>query len=299
MEVKIKEIADSAAESVGLDKYGRSKIPGTKHVIQAGEGPDGRWITGIDDQALSINRLEDVQLREKVKKEKIKIRERLEKALGVNLDAAPSNPFWDTFFVDITGMRVVDMSNPRDELALEIAIANGDIAPSLEATSLPEYRRAKFYRHVEEEESKLNVSKARIENKAKAGLEKLAENPKRLDLVARYTVPRKLNRDMSPDSKYQVLNQWLTETPKDSRITNAEKFLRVLDMKNDELFIKILLDEAIARSVIRYREGLFQRGNVTYGRTMEEMLDFFKLDQNQAELGTMKAQMETEFAFKI
>lgn len=300
MGIEIRQIPDGAAEQMGLGRYNRSKLPGTKQATQAGEGPDGRWITGIDELALSVKRIEDPDAQKKIVTELKKKRERLEKALGVSLDASPTNDFWATYLVDITGTQTIDMANPKDELALSVLIANGTVAPNYEATSTPGYFNAKFYLHEEAEESRMQASKTKIIDRAKFELYKIVDNDKRVDILARYLLDKKkISRDMSPDTKYQLLSMYITEENKNNKISNAEKFINAITADQEELYTKIILDAGIAHGIIKFRNGLFQRGNATYGTTMADMLEFFAIDENELELVSIKTQLEKEFAFKL
>jgi hypothetical protein len=299
METIVKQIPDAAAELVGLAKYGMSKLPGTKQATQPGIGPDGRWITGIDENALSVAKIENAEERKKIQIEKKTLREKLEKALGQNLDAGPNNPFWDDYLVDLTSMKIIDMDNPKHRLELEVALANGDIAPSLESTSTPEYRNAKFYLYIEEDEARATVSLVRLKDEAKSKLVEIAKNKKKLDLVGRYVLPKKIRADLSEDTKYQLLSMWIDENVKDQKVSNAERFLKVVEMKNEELYVKLIMDDAIAKKVIRFRENRYQRGNITYGRTPGEVLEFLSNDENQLELASIKSELEQEHLFKL
>jgi hypothetical protein len=59
---------------------------------------------------------------------------------------------------------------------------------------------------------------------------------------------------------------------------------------------KLIVDEAIAKHVIRIREGYFQRGNATYGKTMKDVLKFLSSPENANEFASVKEEVEEKRA---
>ena len=147
--VTIKQIPDDLAALTGLNKYGRSKMPGTSDNLQCASFA-GRAITGIDEDAWDVAQIEDVVEREKVKQERKTLRERLGNAIGQDLSA--TSPFWDTFSVKIPADSEVVLlnTNPTDVVRYHLLLANGYVAPDRASASLPQYRSAKYYFHVQD-----------------------------------------------------------------------------------------------------------------------------------------------------
>ena len=85
--IEVKQTPDQSAQSIGLDKYGRSKFPTVFEIMQPGRTPDGRWVTGLDENALSINRINDPLLRQQRKEEILEMRLELERLTNLDLSA--------------------------------------------------------------------------------------------------------------------------------------------------------------------------------------------------------------------
>lgn len=297
--MKIKQIPDAAAEAVGLAKYGRSKIPGTKHIVMAGQGPDGRWVTGIDENSLSVRNITDADKKKKEIARLKKLREELENATGHNLSSDAKNEFWTEFLIDLTAMSHVNMNNPLDKLAVLVAVANGDLAPDTASANTAKYLNAKFYIFDEDVESDNKMTKIEMRDKAKYLLVPLKAKTDHLRMLARYLMPGKIQSDLSTNTLYILLSEFIETETRDKKVTNAEKFVDAAELPKEELYVKVIVDSAIEKKLITYQKGLYQRGNITYGKEPSEVLEFFQDPENAGELHSIKKELETDFAFSL
>src|ERR1700749_444361 len=154
--VEVKQTPDQSASSIGLDKYQKSKFPGTFEIVQPGKTPDGRWVTGLDENSVRINRITDPVLRAERTEEVLHMREELERLTGLDLSA--TSKYWETYFIKITDKLALNFDNPHDRVKYYILLANDYAAPELEARNNPDFVNTKFYVHrTETEESQKAV----------------------------------------------------------------------------------------------------------------------------------------------
>lgn len=289
--VEIKQTPDLSAQMLGLDKYGKSKFPGTFEVLQPGKTPDGRWVTGLDEHAINIKRINDPVLRESTAEEVRELREELERLTGLDLKA--NSDYWNTYFIKIVDKLPLNFDNPNDRIKYYVLLANGYSAPELEAKDSPDYINTKFYMHRAETEDSQKSVKSRERDKAIADLYAMYEHPHKLKLIGRYVLGGKVKESMSPDSAYNLIREALT-LDKDGSV--IRKFNEATSKTIEELQYKLTVDEAIARHVIRIREGYYQRGNATYGKTMKDVIKFLSSPENANEFASIKEEVEEKRA---
>jgi hypothetical protein len=293
MLIEIKQTPDQTAASIGLDKPGngnRSKLPGCFEYIQPAKSTDGRWITGIDEKSTFIRSIQDPELR-KIKEAEVKaIREELELLTGWNLSAT-NDEFWGSYYIKITDRDhdklVLQFDNPKDKIKYYALIANG-IAPDMGATSSPDFAFSKFYVSREQEEVGDKVIKSRLKDKATSELYKMYDNKQKLLLIGKYLLGAKIKDEMSIDSIYNSIRDFISN----DKEKGVGKFLECTSKTVEELQYKLILDEAIIKHVIRIRDGYYQRGNVTYGKTLSESLIFLSSIENQGEFLSIKEELD-------
>jgi hypothetical protein len=285
--VEIKQSPDLSAQMLGLDKYNRSKFPGTFEVLQPGKTADGRWVTGMDEDAISVKSITDPELREKRKEEIKEVREELERLTGQNLSA--TSDYWNTYYIRIVDKLALNFDNPNDRVKYYILLANNYAAPELEAKSNPEFLNSKFYMHRAENEEGQKAVKSRERDKAVADLYAMYDNKPKLVLIGKYILGSKVKDSMSQDGIYNLLRSGIEN---DKEGTIVRKFNESTSKTIEELQFKLILDEAIARHVIRIREGYYQRGNATYGKTIKDVLKFLSSPENANEFASIKEEVE-------
>lgn len=289
--IEIRELVDRSASLVGLGKYNRSKIPNTAHVVYARQGADGRYITGIDESSVTLQKIKDSTMREKEIRRRRELRSRLEKMLNVNLDAA--SVFWETFKIDLGTTRLLSLGNPKDQLKYEFLVANEFVAPDEASASSPVYSNCKFYIYRKDVSDSEKVSKQKTIDLAKTEWLKISDNNAKAKLYAFYCLGNKFSADYSPDTRYGMMSDWLSE------LNNASKFLDIIKLKPEELQAKILVDFALVKNVIRVREGYYQRGNATYGRSPEETVRFLQYAENANEFESLRQELIKDYQYKL
>ena len=289
--VIIRQISDYNADLVGLSKYSRSKMPGTSDWLQASIGPDGRYITGLDEDAISINTIEDDIARENKKQEIKQLRERLSRLLGKDLSA--TSDFWETFIVDLKSDNdlVLNNAQPLHQVMYHMLLANYYVAPSREDAGKPEYKNAKYYAHSEERAVRQSVSLKKLRDKATVKLVDLAEKGKdHMVLVGQYLDGKKFHEKLKEDDLYEMLSYY-----KDSKDEDELKaFLKAVDKPVEELVFKSTIDKAIRAKIIKYSGGYFQRGQVTLGKSLEEVYSNLQLPDFATEFLSISKELESK-----
>lgn len=285
--VEIKQTPDLSARMLGLDKYNRSKFPATFEVLQPAKTPDGRWVTGFDELAVSIKRISDPELREQRQAEVKELREELERHTG--LDLSGTSKYWETYYLKIVDKLALNFDNPHDKIKYYILLANNYSAPEMEALSDPTFAQTKFYMHREENEESQKAVKSRERDKATSDLYNMYDNKNKLILIGKYILGTKVKDGMKQDTVYNMLRDSLTND-KDGSI--IRKFNDATSKTIEELQYKLVIDEAISKHVVRIREGYYQRGNATYGKTMKEVIKFLSSPENANEFASIKEEVE-------
>lgn len=281
----IKQLPDDYAEATGLAKYNRSRMPGTADRFSVAIGPDGRAITGLDEEAMSVPT---------AKKEEIKIlRESLEKKLGKDLDAI--SPFWNEFQIVIYSdqPRIFNSENPLDIVSLTALIANGYAAPSKEAAYTPQYKDAQYYAYTEESEISEETSIRKQRDRAVAALLDISENKEKMLLYGQYLEGLKYNNKFSEDTLFKMLRAYI----EDKDIKNSQNFLIAIKEPVEKLQTKAIVDRAIKQRLIsRVSTGnktfVYQYGQVTIGTTLEDVYRNMGLPDFAPELLNIKKDLE-------
>lgn len=291
MYIELKQAVDKSAQSIGLDKYGKSKMPGCFDYMQAGIGSDKRWVTGIDENSLAIRQIPDLIIRAKTKEEVKERREFLENQLGLDLKADLNNTYWEDFLIKVgTGLNL-DLTNPVDLITYYVLLANNYAAPDITMTDAPEYINCKFYMSRLEEEQSTLATKRREKDKATSKLYSLYDNKTKLILIGKYILGTVVKDEMSNDTVYNMLSDYLA-SEKDKKGEHVRKFLSVCDKTTEEMNIKIIVLEAIGSSLIKFREGLYQRGNITYGTSIDKVIEFISKPENAIEVDSLLEELK-------
>lgn len=255
-------------------------------------GRDGKTLTGFDENAIDVISIEDDKEREKIQKQIKKDRKELETLLGIELSVSSS--FWDKFFVILTDEEIVlDPSNPMDKVKEKFLVANRYVAPSEDAIYNDErYNNCIFYMYREEEEMTKKVQKQKRKDKAKSKLFLLQEdNPNKLKTLAAYIFGFNIQADMSPEKAYEKLTEYLEVSDEKLQKTNIDQFLAAVDLTQDEMMVKLILDKAVRKRIITQKSGIYRRGDKILGNSYEETISNLKSVEMSGELASLMKQV--------
>lgn len=269
-----------------------AKYVGAKEYIPVGVGEDGKLITGLDENALDILRIEDTTERKKKQASVKKEREDLERLLGRDLDI--NSEFWESFFVVLDDELVLDSGNPMHRLIEIVLVANRKVAPSIEAIETDErYINCVFYIHREAEESSKAAKKALNKDKAVSKLVIISEeNPRKLLTLYSYLFGYTPNNDIDPDTAYLKIKELIEVTEVREQQKNIKRVLDALDMKPEEISTKLILDKAIKKKIVTSRGNVYRRGDHVLGNDYEEALAYLLSVENSSELISLKKEVD-------
>lgn len=290
MTVEIKQFPDHTASAIGLEKHNRSKLPGTFDLLFPSRGVDNRWLTGIDEDALSINSIQDPETKQRIKEDVRKRREDLEKLTNLDLSAT-NHDYWKTYKILLNQTtETLNFSNPFDKLKYYVLIANNFAAPDMASMNSPQYMYTKYYISRKEEESKTRVVSRKTKDEARAKLLEISKDEDKLVLIAKYLLgSRKVKKGMDANIVYEDVSAFLDD-PKEKR--NVSLFLEATKKTVEELQYKLTVDEALRTGIIKIREGYYQRGNATYGKSIQDAIDYLSSVENSGEFASLKDEVE-------
>ena len=269
------------------------KYVGAKDYITPGTGPDGKIITGLDENALDIIRMEDAGEKKKLQASIKKEREELERLLGRELDV--TSDFWDEFFFIVEDGVTLDPTNPMHRVVEKFLIANKKVAPNEEAIedSEGEYSNCLFFFYREEEEVNKTAKNSLKKDRAVAKLVNVNENsPERLVKIYSYLFGYDAKNEVSPTQAYVKIKEMLDVTDKNTLTQNIEKVLAVLNLKPEELNTKLVLDKAIKKRIVTTKGNIYRRGDIILGNDYDEALDYLMSPENSAELVSLKKEVD-------
>lgn len=288
--VTIKQIPDINAELTGLSRYGRSKMPGTFDWLQAAQGPDGRYITGIDEESMTINTIVDEVEKAEKKQATLELRTFLESRTGKDLSA--TSTFWEEFGVELKSdnEKILNKLNPMHNVAYYMLEANRYIAPSQELAGDPRFHTCKYYAHHSENVKKASVSVRKLKLKADAKLLEITDKGKEYTLlIGQFLEGKKYHNKLSEDDLFEMLDTFKNESE-----DNLKKFLKATEKSVEELQFKIVIDKAVRNKLIKYNSGLYQRGQVTLGRNLDDLYNNLNSPEYASEFLSIKQELEAK-----
>lgn len=289
--VTLKENANPMRFNLGLEAEGRSKFPNCFDIIQPPIGKDGRWITGLDEDARSIRLIQDPEERQ-AKRESVRaLRLSLEDLTGYDLTG--KSKFWDEFFVEINPKKPLDLTIPLDRIKYEVILASQSVAPTLKDTTKVDYIGAKYYVSKKHEDVAEKVSKQRRKAEADAAMLELLKTPDKAVLIGRY-LGLPVSTTTPADNMFDIYKTYLDA---DDKLDSIKKFNIALTKNASELNIKLIFDDGVKFNVIRLRDGYYQRGNITYGKSIADAITFLSDIKNQGELLSVQDEVENKRKF--
>ena len=151
-----------------------------------------------------------------------------------------------------------------------LLLANGYVAPDRASASLPQYRSAKYYLHVQDRANSEEVSTQKLRDKAAAELLKLSDNDDLMVLVGQYLEGDKYKQGMKNATLYKMLSSYIKDVAEPD---NVKRFLRATSLSPEQLQFKIVTDRAIKKRKIKLIDGYYQVGQVTLGKSISEVYE--------------------------
>lgn len=178
-----------------------------------------------------------------------------------------------------------NLENPVDNFTYRTAVLLGYIVESKEDIKSP-MCNAIFYVHSSKLDAEEKAKTNRLKAKCLAKLDDLYENSsKEIIWVAKY-----LFNSYTDWNKDKALNELIEFIDKSTaRNKNSEEVEKALNLNKNELKFVVDVKEAISRSIIRKNaKGNFYNTltNTEFGKTLDEVLDFLRLNDSEMGEGT-------------
>lgn len=268
-----------------LARQGKSRMPGTAVWVFPYKEVTGQYRTGLDVNSVTVKRIADEHERSlKIKEieENVKF---IKEQLGDEFDISPRSKYYNytlntndddnmhTRAVKLEdGDNMFNLEDPRQLLTWCWLSSHPSICPSLQAYREGKYQEAHFYVKMSEVEEQLQYKKVQSRNKALAKLDILS--------VEKQTkVARLLGLGIGPTTLptriYNMLSEFIGKGD-----GNVELFNKFADMKEDVIYVKDLLEQAIYYNVFRETKGgKIEEGGETIGNSKQEVAELLLGDQ--------------------
>lgn len=272
----VKQEATSASTYFGY--YGQPTSPNitvhpnADHKRYVRKEADGRtWVTGLNENSPRVRSITDKSKREKLQKEIVERRKRLENLLGLDLSANPKeNPeqdFWFTTPITLVprgGNDIVwDLSDPLTEVFYWAAIENRFIAPSYEELKTPPYMESNcflYFFNPQFDTSRQNVLQD-LQDDVAALLSTYKNNKEKIFYWCS-AAGLSVNRNMDKDTMLSVLRSYRSKL---KTIPEFESFKTLLELNNQQLLIKHLITWAVKHRHIKKQGNFYMFNNQELG----------------------------------
>ena len=293
----------------GLSQKGMTRIPGTGVFKYPYKELDGKYRTGLDENASYIKRIQD-PLEKELEIERVKaLRTKLENEIG-DIDLGPRSQFWnyglslstdDQTHVQsvklLDGDNYFDLSVPFQEIAFSWLRVHPTIASSYQAWERGEFAAdTQFYVVDDEIENAVIYKKKQLINKAIVKFDSMTpEKKKKVARLLGLPVTEETKEEVVYNLVDNVLKQTEFKNGKYSGLNPVEVFNRFATMKDDLLHIKDLVKQATAHSVYRIKpNGKIYEGEYEIAKDEDDLVRFLADDDNQDELLILEGKLKTK-----
>ena len=293
----------------GLSQKGMTRIPGTGVFKYPYKELDGKYRTGLDENATYIKRIQD-PLEKELEIERVRaLKIKLENEIG-DIDLGPRSQFWNYGLSTSTddqshvqsvklldGDNYFDLSVPFQEIAFSWLRVHPTIASSHQAWERGEYAAdTQFYVVDDEIENAVIYKKKQLINKAIVMFDSMTpDKKKKVARLLGLPVTEETKEEVVYNQVDNVLKQTEFKNGKYSGLNPVEVFNRFANMKDDLLHIKDLVKQATAHSVYRIKpNGKVYEGEYEVAKDEEDLIRFLADDDNQDELLILEGKLKTK-----
>lgn len=293
--------------ATALYNKGMTRMPNTAVYKFPYKELDGKYRTGLDEDAAYIQRIADPIERD-IEKERVRnLRIKLEAALG--LDLSPRSSYWDyskstdpndTKHVRpvklIDGYNYFNFSDPIKELEFAWLRVHPTIASSLEAWQRGEYPYdTYFYVLDEESENRVKYRRKTEINKAIQLFHTMAPDTKR-------KIARLLGLAVTDDTKEEVVYNLIDDLLKQSEfksgkfvgMTPVTVFMQFATMKEDILYVRDLIKQGLMYSVLKQKGDKIYKGDYKLADSEDDLVRFLMNEDNQEDLIALESEIKAK-----
>lgn len=277
-----------------LREKGYSRMPGTVRMLFPYKELNGKYRTGLDENAAPITKISDLKDRDFEQKRIIETREKLEKVTGVSLSSTSDYyNYTSRGQHHVEGVKLQDGDNlfnlddPWQEITFHWIKSHPVIAPSLQAWERGEVPSdTQFYVNDDDIENEIKYRKKKTSNDAIIKFDSWS-------LEKRRKIAKLLDLPVSDDTKEEIVYNLVDTFLKSDQVPNGSHkgrdpikvFTSYANLKDDVLYVKEKLEDTFRHQIYKERKGgrIFE-GELEVFKNKDEMTDFYLDDKNQEDL---------------
>jgi hypothetical protein len=278
-----------------LRQRGLSRHPGTVKMLFPFKELNGKYRTGLDEDAKYIQKMEDMHEREAEKQRIRKLREQLEEKLGVSL--APDSDYYNYTSkrpgIHVQPVRLVDgdnifnLDNAVEAVTYYWLKNDPRIASSLAAYERGEYPSdTQYYVNDEDVENTLVYKKKKNANDAVIKFDSWS-------LEKRKKVARLMDLPVDDNTREEIVYNLVDNVLKQNQIQNGVHkgrdpiavFSFYANLQEDVLSVKDLVEQAFKHHIYKEKKGgRIYEGELEVYKDKEELIEHLLNDDNQVDL---------------
>ncbi len=107
-------------------------------------------------------------------------------------------------------------------------------------------------------------------------------------LIGQYLEGDKYKIGMRPNTLYKMLSDFINDVKEPD---NLKRFLKAVGTSVEDLQFKIVVDRAIKKKIIKYKDGYYQRGQVTLGKNALSVYENLKKPEFATEFLSLQEEL--------
>lgn len=288
-----------------LRQKGLSRGPGTMKMMFPYKELSGKYRTGLDENAKSILKIEDDNLRKAEQKRIKELRAKLEALTGVDL--SPTSDYYNHSsrkpgpHVQVTsladGENIFNLEDPWQHVTYLWLSADPRIAASLAAYERGEYPHdTHYYVNDEDVESAVQYKKKKTANDAIIKFDSWS-------LEKRKKVARLLDLPVSESTREEVVYNLVDNFLKASQVQNGQHkgldpvkvFSLYANLKDETLYTKDIVEQAFKHHIYKEKKGgRVYEGELEVYRSKEELIEHLMEGENQQDLLDLEKKLKVK-----
>lgn len=302
MELEVKKLEPKVNQRYGAIPSGGHRAEGILN-LSAIPIRNGRFETGLDEFSVIVRSISDPKLRQSKVDELNKKRTELERKLGVNLDQTTEEGKTTYLELEIDFNNLpISSAEPEDDLILTIVEANTNymdfpIAPNKASISgTNPYKEFYIANHTQELQNKVTRDQKR-DRISSIFLDLYDNNEVKLRDVAILMLPASVNilKSTPKEYVYNAVREYLQDGIATSNYDSIESVYNtlkdIISLTDQELDLRVTVSKALRLNILtKNTSGVYtnRAASSIVGRELEDIYEYYRKIDNQAELGLGK-----------
>jgi hypothetical protein len=288
-----------------LRQRGMSRAPGTTKMMLPSKELNGKYRTGLDENAKYILRIEDPMIKKLEQEKIIALRKKLEYDTGIDL--SPTSQYYNYTSKQpgphaepvklVDGDNLFNLDDPWQHITYLWLSADPRVASSLAAYERGEYPHdIQYYVNDEDVESALQYRKKKTANDAIIKFDSWS-------LEKRRKVARLLDLPVSENTREELVYNLVDSLLKSQQISSGvhkgkdpiKVFALYADLKDDLLYVRDLVEQAFKHQIYKEKKGgRIYEGELEVYRDKQELIDHLIDDDNQEDLLELEKKLKVK-----